>query len=144
MLKPDKCPICRSIVCYLIFTLLLVFSIPPDAGAMLVPSSLSSVASDNGETGSPDSDKETDILKIRTFLESRIVAQRLNDLGFSSEEVSARLSQLSPKQIHNIATKIDSLRPGGDALGVVISLLVIAILVIIILQMTGHKVIITQ
>ncbi|MGB9714827.1 MAG: hypothetical protein ACPL1G_00215 [Thermodesulfovibrionales bacterium] len=48
-------------------------------------------------------------------------------------------------QIHNIALNIDKLRLGGDCcngLGVIIALLVIAILVVLLIQLTGHKVII--
>ncbi len=145
MLRPDRCLMCKSIVYYLIFTLLLVFSIPSDVRAMFIPSNLSSVVSAERQVSAMGINKEVDLLKIRTFLETKIVAQRLTDLGLSAQEVLERLSQLSEEQIHNIATKIDGIKPGGDSgLGIIISLLVIAILVIIILQMTGHKVIIVK
>jgi hypothetical protein len=78
-------------------------------------------------------------------LESRLVSQRLSDLGFSQGEISSRLNQLSDEQIHYFASHLESLQTGGDAgLGIIIALLVIAILVVVLLQLSGHKVIITK
>jgi hypothetical protein len=40
---------------------------------------------------------------------------------------------------------MDSLQPGGDSgLGLIIALLVIAILVVVLLQVSGHRVIVTR
>ena len=89
-------------------------------------------------------DRETSLKKIQTVLESRLIRQRLTDLGLTESEILTRLGQLSDQQIHQIATQLDSLQPGGDALGTIVVLLVIAILVVIFLQLTGHKVIITK
>jgi type II secretory pathway component PulF len=59
--------------------------------------------------------------------------------------VSARVAQMSDAQIHQAVTQLDSLQPGGDSgLGVIIGLLVIAILVVVLLQLTGHRVVITK
>jgi hypothetical protein len=49
---------------------------------------------------------------------------------------------MTDAQIHQLATNLDEVRVGGDGLGVVIALLVIAILVVVLLQLTGHKVIV--
>ncbi len=88
---------------------------------------------------------EDDLLKIQAFLETRLVAQRLADLGFNAQEVQSRLNGLSDDQIHQVARNLDGLQTGGDsALGIVIALLVIVILVFILLQVTGHKVIVTK
>jgi hypothetical protein len=43
--------------------------------------------------------------------------QRLADLGFSADEITARLSELSDEQIHYFASKLDDLKVGGDASG---------------------------
>ena len=84
-----------------------------------------------------------DMSKIKTFLELKVVQQRLSDFGLSGDEISKRLNQLSQDQLHRIATHIDRLDYGGDSgLGAVISILIIIILVIVVLQLTGHKVII--
>ncbi|MBP1731954.1 MAG: hypothetical protein H6Q55_2383 [Deltaproteobacteria bacterium] len=86
------------------------------------------------------SDTET----IRTALEQRLVRQRLADLGFSADEISARLSELSDEQVHYFASKLDDLKVGGDGLGILIGILVIVVLVLLILHLTGHKVTVTK
>lgn len=126
-----------SLVWYLIFSSLILGMVPRDGFALFIPSDLQSGI----ETGH---DRNEDLTKIQAFLERKIVSQRLLDLGLSTEEVYARLKNLTGEQIHEIATHIDDIKWGGDGLDVVIVLLVIAILVVIILQLTGHKVIITK
>ena len=88
-------------------------------------------------------DRTTELEKIQNFLETKAVSKRLGQFGYSQEEVQNRLTQLSDQQIHQIATKLDDLKIGGDGVGVVIAILVVVILVIVILQLTGHKVIVT-
>lgn len=90
-------------------------------------------------------DRESDLRQIQTTLETKIIEQRLQDLGFTGEEIKTRLNQLSDQQIHSLAQKIDDLRVGKDnVLGVIMALLVIAILVVVLLQLTGHKIIVTD
>lgn len=108
------------------------------AHALLLPTE---IAPENSAIGAG---RGADIRKIQGFLERKLVRQRLSDWGLSAQEVDARLSRLSEGQIHEIASQIDRLIPGGDALGVIVLLLVIAILVVLLLQLTGHRVIITK
>jgi len=42
---------------------------------------------------------------------------------------------MSDDQLHRLAQKLDDLKPGGDGVG-----LVVALLVIVVLQLTGHRV----
>ena len=86
--------------------------------------------------------RAADVEKIQTALELKLVQQRLQDLGFSTDEITARLSQLTDEQIHSIAARLDDLKVGGDGLGIVIAILVIIVLVIVIIQLTGHKVVV--
>ena len=88
------------------------------------------------------STRAADVEKIQTALELKLVQQRLQDLGFSTDEITARLSQLTDEQIHSIAARLDDLKVGGDGLGIVIAILVIIVLVIVIIQLTGHKVVV--
>jgi hypothetical protein len=74
----------------------------------------------------------------------KAVKERLSQLGFSHDEIQSKLSQLSDQQIHQIALQLDDLKVGQDALGVIIALLVIAILIVVLLKLTGHKVIVTK
>jgi len=68
------------------------------------------------------------------------VGERLKELGLSPDEIQARLSQLSDPQIHQLAMQINKLKVGADdGLGIVIGLLVIAILVVILVLLLGHR-----
>jgi urease accessory protein UreE len=65
--------------------------------------------------------------------------------GLTQDEVQKRLTQLSDRQIHQIALQLDDLKIGqDDVLAVIIALLFIAILVVVLLKLTGHKVIVTK
>nr|MDA8387884.1 PA2779 family protein [Nitrospiraceae bacterium] len=90
----------------------------------------------------PRFDRAQDLNKIQQALESKIVARRLAELGFTMQEINSRLSGLSDAQLHRIAQRLNTLKTGGDGVEVLVALLVIAVLVILILQMTGHRVII--
>jgi hypothetical protein len=75
----------------------------------------------------------------------KAISERLSQFGVTQDEIQKRLTQLSDQQIHQIALQLDDLRIGqGDPLGIIIALLVIAILIVVILKLTGHKVIITK
>jgi hypothetical protein len=69
-----------------------------------------------------------------------LVRQRLEDLGFTSTEITNRLGQMSDQQIHTFAQKLDDLRVGGDGVWVVVAVLAIIALVIFILKLVGHPV----
>jgi hypothetical protein len=84
--------------------------------------------------------RQNDMATIQRALEHKLVKERLKDLGYTDEEIKARLDRLSDAEIHSLAAQLDSLLPAGDGLGVVIALLLIAILVIVILMLTGHRI----
>ena len=84
--------------------------------------------------------RQNDMATIQRALEHKLVKERLKDLGYTDEEIKARLDRLSDTEIHSLAAQLDSLLPAGDGLGVVIALLLIAILVIVILMLTGHRI----
>ena len=90
----------------------------------------------------PD-ERSSDVQKIQRFLELKMVRERLKELGLSPDEIQARLNQISDPQIHQLALKLDDLKVAGDDfLGVIILLLVITILVVLLIQLTGHKIVI--
>lgn len=122
----------KSIVWYLVFAMFLIAMVP-HVEAGFIPSNAINI---------DETQKVSDLDKIQQFLETKLVMQRLEDLGFSSLEVKERLSLLSDNQLHNYAQQLDTLKVGGDGIGAVIGVLVIIILVIIILHLTGHKVIV--
>lgn len=108
-----------------------VIGIAPRVEASFTPSQAMSI----GET-----DRQADNQKIQTLLENKVAKQRLQDFGFSEQEVKSRLSQLSDQQLHKLALNIDELKVGQDGLGIIIALLVIAILVVVLIQLSGHRV----
>jgi hypothetical protein len=76
--------------------------------------------------------RAADIAKIKVLLESKIVQQRLMDLGLSSEEAMARINKLSDEQVHQFASRIDSLQAGGGPGQLIIILLLVIIIILII------------
>jgi hypothetical protein len=88
-------------------------------------------------------ERASDLQKIQKFLEMKMVRERLKELGLTADEIQARLDQLNDQQLHQLAIKLDDLKvAGNDVLGIIILLLVIAILVVLLIQLTGHKVVI--
>ncbi len=131
-----KALIQRTVAGFLIAAIFITGWMPSDlSAAVLSPDTL--IASDILS-------RDSALQQIRTVLESKMVRQRLADLGLSASEIQAKLGQLSDQQIRQLSTQMDSIIAGGDDLGVIVFLLVIAILVVILLQLTGHKIIITK
>lgn len=129
----------KSLLVYLSACVFVMGFWSTEGAALLVPSAMHEDMKASAE------DPGGDLRKIQAFLETRLVGQRLSDLGFGVQEVQMRLSDLSEDEIHEIARNLDGLQTGGDsALGILIALLVIVILVFILLQITGHKVIVTK
>jgi hypothetical protein len=56
---------------------------------------------------------------------------------------SKRLNQLSDEQLHRLALKLDEMKVGGNG-EVIVSLLVIAVLVLILVYLLGHRIAITK
>jgi|MudIll2142460700_1097286.scaffolds.fasta_scaffold19331_3 hypothetical protein len=121
----------RQIAWYLIAAMFII-GIAPKVDAGLSPSEFIAAQFDRGQDSSA----------IRQVIENKMVSERLAQLGFTQEEVNSRLSQLSDQQLHKLAVNLDEIKTGGDGLGLIIGLLVIAILVVILIQLTGHKIIV--
>jgi hypothetical protein len=126
-------PFMKHVAWYLVIAMFII-GIAPRVDAGLVESEITSLM---------QVDRTTELQKIQHFLETKAVSKRLEQFGYTQDEIQKRLTQLSDQQIHRIATKLDDLKIGGDGAGIVIALLVVAILIIVILQLTGHKVIVT-
>ena len=76
-------------------------------------------------------ERAVDLKKIQAALETKVVSEKLTQLGFNKDEIQSRLDQLSDQQLHKVALKVDQLKTGGDAGGFIIAVLVIAILVVL-------------
>lgn len=94
----------------------LTAALAPDAGAGFVPS-----ASGETSTAGVWSAKGRDLEILRQALESRVVSQRLADLGYAPKEIEARLHRLDQAQVHALATRAQGLQTGGDPMGVTLA-----------------------
>ena len=121
----------RDYVIWYMVSAMFVIGITPRVYAGLSPSETMTVA---------QFDRTADLQKIQKVLELKMISERLRQLGFTEEGIQQRLNQLSNEQIHRLALKLDELKVGGNGAEVVISLLVIAILVVILIYLLGHKI----
>jgi hypothetical protein len=127
-----KLPFFKKIAWCLVFTMFIV-GIAPGVEAGMVPSDVINQTMSRAE----------DIDTIQKVIESKLIRERLEKLGFTADEVQLRLERLNDQQLHQLAQSLDDVKVAGDGgLGIIIGLLVIAILVVLLLQLTGHKVII--
>lgn len=111
------------------------FLVSPAWAAMIPSKGLS------GDAG--DALIQQDVEKVRLALENKLVQEKLRAYGLSADEVRAKLSEMTPSQIHLLAQASDDVLAGGDGLGAVIGVLIVVILVIVILKLLGKDIIIT-
>ena len=83
--------------------------------------------------------RQEDMATIQRALEDKLVRERLKDLGYTEEEIQARFDRLSDAEVHSLASQLDSLMPAGGWEVAVVVILLVAILVVLILMWTGHK-----
>jgi len=128
-----RIPLMKHLSWYLIIAMFII-GIAPKADAGLAPSEIIAMS---------QVDRAADLGKIQKVLEMKMVRERLEKLGFAQDEIQSKLSSLSDQQMHNLALQLDDVKVGGD-LGIVIALLVLAILVVLLIQLTGHRVVVTK
>ena len=104
---------------------LVTLSSAPPAPAMLAP------VSPAAQDGSPTAERNQDLESVRAFLERKMVRERLLQVGLSHEEATRRLNRLTDAQMRRVARTIDAQAPGGNAGGVVITVLVIGVLALL-------------
>ena len=122
-------PVARAIAMMLVVVMGLI-SLVPRVEASFVPSdqSASSIS------------RQDDMATIQRALENKLVRERLKDLGYTGDEIQARLDQLSDAEVHSLASQLDSLMPAGGWEAVFIVILLVAVLVVLILIWTDHKI----
>lgn len=120
----------RPLASYLIAALLAISALAGPAEAMHLP--VPSVAP-YADQSAPSPDRAADIAKIQKTLETKELRQRLLDYGLTPDETAARIDRLSDEQIHQLAANMDSLQAGGDGLGFVLGVVIIALLVVLII-----------
>lgn len=85
-------------------------------------------------------DRTADLAVLQRALETRTVQQRLTDHGLTTDEAMARLNGLSDEQLHRFAANLDSVQAGGDIVGTVFALVIIAALIIVIIYLLEGKI----
>ncbi len=115
---------------FVLIAVMSLISFAPKAEAALVPTAMSMASELRGQ--------DMDI--VQKALEHKAIKGKLAALGYTDEEISAKLSAVSDSDLHSLATQLDSLDAGGDGVGFVIGLLVIVLLVVVILKLSDKTV----
>ena len=88
-------------------------------------------------------DRASDLGKIQKAIETKMIGERLKQIGLTPDEIQKRLSQLTDQQIHQLAQQLDELRVGGDSGWVAFGVLVgLAAIVVLIIYLSGHEIVI--
>ncbi len=120
----------RKCVCYYLVFAMFIIGIVPRVEAAFTPSAALA-----------PSDRASDMEKIRVVLQHKMVVQRLHDLGFSADEVSSRLSELTDQQLHSFAQQLDDLKVGGiDPFWWAVIAVVIVLFIFVFLPMVGVRI----
>ena len=110
---------------------------------MGVVASLQGVA-EAGVIGSHVADRAgspQDLEKVQSFLENKIVVQKLVDYGVKPELALAKVQGMSAQDLHRLASLTDRAAVGADG-GGLIGLLIAIILIIVILKLLNKEVVI--
>ena len=122
----------RSVACQVIAGLILM-SVAHEVDARFLPSEMIASSQDN---------RNLDLQNIRETLETKMIRERLNQLGFSQDEINTKLSKLDDRQIHQLALTIDDIKVGGSGFEVLVVLLLIGILVGVWFFVTDKRVVV--
>jgi hypothetical protein len=97
------------------------------------------IASSFSDAGS----RVEDMAKVQSFLENKVVVQKLVDYGVSPAEAMAKAKAMSAQDLHRLASLTDRAAAGTDsAIGILIGLAILVILVIVILKLLNKEVIV--
>jgi hypothetical protein len=123
----------RYVIWYLVVAMF-VIGITPRVYAGFSPSEV---------VGFPQIDRGSDLGKIQNAIETKMISERLKQIGLTPDEVQLRLSQLGDQQIHQLAQPLDELKVGGDGGWVVLGLvIVLAAIAVLVIYLSGHQVVI--
>ncbi len=75
--------------------------------------------------------------KVKLFMERQDVVQQIQAWGVNPDEAQARVDTMTDEEISLLASKIDQLPAGGDALGFILAVAVIIFVVLVITDIMG-------
>ena len=109
-----------------------LLSIPPTNAFAMPSESIAAV--------SLPSVRQAQIDNIMFVLSRPDVRAHLVLAGIDQKALEAKLSQLNDKDLASVAQKTQTIKAGGDALGLIVVLLVIAILVVLLMKLSNRTV----
>jgi uncharacterized protein DUF6627 len=124
----------KGLIFYLAFWMVVAgmfAGMPTAAYALLMPSELAT-----GVVTSADQ-RVADLEQIQSKLESKLVAQRLSDLGLTQDEVQTRIQSLTDDQLHQVAQNLDGVQMGGELL-LILAIVGAVVLVLALIGAIGH------
>lgn len=84
-----------------------------------------------------------DMAKVQSFLENKVVVQKLVDYGVSPAEAMAKVKAMSALDLHRLASLTDRAAVGTDStLGFLVALAILVILIIVIFKLMNKEVVI--
>lgn len=84
---------------------------------------------------------EGDLEAVRVLLEQKVARERLAALGLSPEEVRGLLDRLTPEERSELAARAAELGTGGDVVGIIAVAIILTMVVILVLELMGRRVI---
>jgi hypothetical protein len=92
---------------------------------------------------SGEGSRAEDLSKVQSFLENKVVVQKLIDYGVSPEEAKAKVEAMSSQELHRLASLTERVAAGADdALGILIGIAILIILIIVILKLMNKEVVV--
>jgi len=87
--------------------------------------------------------RNADMTRVQSFLEQKIVLQKLSDYGVSADEAMEKVRAMSDQEVHRFAALTDRVAEGtSDALGFLIGVAVLVLLIVLILKLTNKQVVV--
>jgi len=84
-----------------------------------------------------------DMAKVQSFLENKVVVQKLIDYGVSPAEATAKVKAMSAQDLHRLASLTDRAAAGTDSgLGILIGLAILIILIIVIFKLMNKEIVV--
>ena len=87
--------------------------------------------------------RSEDLAKVQSFLENKIVVQKLIDYGVSPDEAKAKVEAMSAQELHQLASLTDRAAAGTDSgIGILIGLAILVILIIVIFKLMNKEIVV--
>jgi len=97
------------------------------------------IASSLSDAGS----RAEDMAKVQSFLENKVVVQKLVDYGVSPAEATAKVKAMSAQDLHRLASLTDRAAAGADdGVGLLIGLAILIILIIVIFKLMNKEIVV--